>query len=157
MYKLFKFIHLVGLTLFLGSVWIYIAEGTSLESKLITQYVRRTLVELIQQVTIPGLGIMIISGIGMVLIRRPLLKSAFFKIKLLISFLLLINSNHILSIAKNAMTTSENLPHSLLLLKSLISQEAICGAVNVTLILFLIGYSLMANKAGYTATKRDSL
>lgn len=147
MYKLFKFIHFIGLTLFLGSIWIYIAEGTSLETTVITNYVRKTMVDSIQHLTFPGLFMMIISGLGMVALRRALFKSTFFKIKLLISILLIINSNHILSIAKQAMIAALALPDSILLLKSYIFQESIYGAINVTLILFLIGYSLIANKS----------
>ncbi len=146
MYSVFKFLHFIGLTLFLGSIWVYIAEGTPMEIIPITQYVRMTIMELIEILTIPGLVLMIISGFGMLLLRRSLLKSRFFKIKLTGSIIVLLNACYILFIAKQAVIAAGGLPLATDVLQGLVLRETIFGAFNVLIILFLIGYTISTSK-----------
>lgn len=105
MFKFFKLLHFIGLTLFLGSIWVYVAQGTPMESVIIMQYVRENVLQLIETLTFPGLVLMVLSGFGMTLFRREILRKQFFKVKLAFSVLLLINTRHILTIAhQSAMT-----------------------------------------------------
>lgn len=150
MYKIFKFFHFIGLTLFLGSIWVYIAQGTPMGSAIVTTYARANVASLIQHVTLPGLMMMILTGFCMMLIRRSLLKSVFFKIKLSFAILAFIDANYILSIAKQSAIYARNLPSHLLQFNMLITQESILGAINVAIILFLIGYSMNAKKFSST-------
>ena len=113
MFKLFKFFHFVGLTLFLGSIWVYIAQGTPMENELITEYVRATIVDLIEHLTLPGLILMIITGMGMVLARPRLFKTTFFKIKMVFAILSFMLASLILIIAKRAVIEASHLPEAL--------------------------------------------
>src|SRR5579875_1948704 len=110
MFKVFKIFHFLGLTLFLGSIWVYITEGTPMNDKVITSYVRNTIVELIQHLTLPGLVLMIVTGLGMVISRPILFKSTFFKIKLLCTVLVFLFAKQILSIAKQSAMEAAHLP-----------------------------------------------
>jgi hypothetical protein len=146
MYKIIKSLHFVGLTLFLGSIWVFIVQGTPMSSIAITNYVRLEIVTLIKILTIPGLVIMILTGIAMVITRPALLKTTFFKVKIIIPMIILFNANYILHIAKESARIVQYLPNSQPLLETLLMRESIIGAVNVLLALFLIVYSIMAKK-----------
>lgn len=146
MFKVFKFFHIVGLTMFLGSIWIYIAQGTPMDSVLVTTYVRTSVANLIAIITLPGLLLMLGSGVAMVLARRGLLTTRFFKIKLGVGLLVLINALLILSFDKQAAIMSHHLPEYLNIMQNEILKESIVGALNVLFVLFLIGYSLKVKK-----------
>lgn len=146
MYRAFKFLHFIGLSLFLGSIWVYIAQGTPMETPLITQYVRLSVFHLIKTLTLPGLTLMIISGFGILYFKRQLLQSRFFKIKLIGAMILFINSIFILYIAKNSAISASSLPMTTTVLHSYLVKETIFGAVNVLIILFLIGYSVSGSR-----------
>ncbi len=143
MFKLFKIVHVLGLTLFIGSVWVYILQGTPLHDPHVTQFIRHTYVTLIKTLTLPGLSLMFISGIGMSISRPALLRTTFFKIKLSTSLVLLINSSYLLRIAQRATQAAAELPHAATTLHTLLQHETLLGAVNVGLTLLLLSYSVL--------------
>lgn len=147
MFKFFKLLHFVGLTLFLGSIWVYIAQGTPMESVIIMQYVRENVFRLIEILTFPGLVLMVFSGLGMVLSRREIMKKRFFKIKLIFSVLLLINTRHILTLAHQSAMLLKTPVWSSDVLINLLNKEAFFGAINVAIILSLITYSIFYKRS----------
>lgn len=146
MFTFFKFFHFIGLTLFLGSIWVYIAQGTPMDFLPITHYARENVAHLISTLTLPGLMMMIFSGFFMALCRKELFKKTFFKIKLFISIMLLINTIYIFKIAKKSAILMETPSFDWKVLADFLHQETVFGAVNVVFILFLVGYSLCYKK-----------
>jgi Predicted integral membrane protein (DUF2269) len=72
MYRIFKFFHLLGLTLFLGSIFGHIAVsvlGGGPDSPNFL-FARQDVAAATQALTMPGLGLAILSGIGMAVIAR---------------------------------------------------------------------------------------
>lgn len=74
MYRVLKFLHLLGLTMFLGSIFGHIVVsvlGGAPDSPFFL-FARQNVTMATQIVTVPGLGMAIISGLGMVVAsRRP--------------------------------------------------------------------------------------
>ncbi|KAB2915080.1 MAG: DUF2269 family protein [Hyphomicrobiaceae bacterium] len=72
MYRVLKFLHLLGLTLFLGSIFGHIVVsvlGGGPHSPLFL-FARQNVTTATNVLTIPGLGLAIVSGIGMAVISR---------------------------------------------------------------------------------------
>jgi len=67
MYRFCKFLHLLGLTLFLGSVFGHIVAGALAGTPGDAAFVaaRAQIVQATRLLTLPGLGLLLISGVGM--------------------------------------------------------------------------------------------
>ena len=84
MYRFLKFLHLVGFALFLGSILAHIVEGrvqpaTTAPAALVYAYDTVSLSNL--AVTTPGLALAVLSGIGMMAVRRrELLRQRWFQV-----------------------------------------------------------------------------
>jgi hypothetical protein len=146
MFKFFKLLHFIGLTLFLGSVWVFIAQGTLMTTIALTCYVREMIVHTLRVITLPGLILIIFSGIGMIICRNILLRSTFFKVKIITAIVILANSIYLSHIAQQALTLASALPKNSALFHQLTIREAIHGAINVWMVLFLIAYSVYSRK-----------
>ena len=71
MYKAFKTLHIIGMALFLGSIFAHIAAGRvpAAETEPAAMVFTRQTIDLATRyVTLPGLGLAIVSGILMVLL-----------------------------------------------------------------------------------------
>lgn len=146
MFKMLKCLHLIGLTLFLGSIWVYIAMGTPLEPQLITVYVRHSVSSLVMILTLPGLLLMITSGIGMSLLKRRLLSPKYMVIKSLLTFGILSISFFVVKSIKLSACLVQKLPAENLMFQGALKHEVVFGAINVSLILITITYALYAVK-----------
>jgi hypothetical protein len=72
MYRILKFLHLLGLTLFLGSIFAHIVAsvlGGGPDSPNFL-FARQDIAAATQVLTMPGLGLAILSGLGMVATAR---------------------------------------------------------------------------------------
>jgi ascorbate-specific PTS system EIIC-type component UlaA len=136
-------VHFLGLTMFLGSIAVYIALGTPEHDAALLAYNRMSVQSLVQAITIPGLVLTVMSGIGMVLRRRGYMRMRFGKVKVLVGFTLLVNTYFIYqAIASSAQLTAGTPPFDTEALNALLTTEAILGAVNVLVILATIIYSV---------------
>jgi hypothetical protein len=71
MYRIFKTIHLLGLTLFLGSVFGHIVAGQTVGAQGANLVAARTeIVAATRLLTMPGLGLAIASGLAMMFCAR---------------------------------------------------------------------------------------
>jgi hypothetical protein len=72
MYRFCKFLHLIGLTLFLGSIFAHIVAGALAGEPDGANFLfaRAEIVAATRKLTMPGLGLALLSGFGMVLSAR---------------------------------------------------------------------------------------
>jgi hypothetical protein len=146
MFKMLKCLHLIGLTLFLGSIWVYIVMGTPLEPQLITAYVRHSVSSLVMILTLPGLLLMITTGIGMSLLRRRLISPNYLMTKSILSFVIITISYFVIKSIRLSASLVDKLPADTLLFQQALKHEVIFGAINVSLILITITYAIYAVK-----------
>lgn len=138
-----KVLHILGLVFFLGSIITFIiASELSNESDLVGLVFARELIStgtLI--ITIPGMWLVIVTGIGMAIISARL-KQTWVRIKFVVSIIIALNAH---AFIMNAVTEATLLANKSLL-KGVIhidylqayTEESIFGAINVLLILSLI-------------------
>lgn len=139
-----KVLHLLGLTMFLGSIWVYIAQGTPLEAPVITAYVRGSVWTLVRTLTIPGLALTIVSGVGLALAQRRAFSSAFVRTKLLVGTVIAINTYFIADAVQHAAAVTSTGTFALAELEFYLHRETLIGAANVLCALGLIIYSVRA-------------
>lgn len=139
MFTLFKTLHFIGISMFLGSIAVYIAMGTPFENQALTLYSRETVYFLVPSVTIFGIILTGVTGILMGLQRRKLIVTKFFKVKASLGSLILANSLVIYNLVGKSVVASRqnNIDH----LESLLLQEGVIGAINLVVAIFLIAYS----------------
>ncbi|GEM_PF-2782736 len=137
-----KVLHLIGLTMFLGSIWVYIAQGTPLETPLITSYVRDSVWQLVRTLTIPGLALTIVSGMSLACLQRRPFTSPFVRTKLTVGIVIAINTYYIAAAIRHAAEVTHTGVFELSQLTEHLHQETLFGAANVLCALGLIAYSV---------------
>ncbi len=73
MYKTFKTLHIIGMALFLGSIFAHIAAGRvpgAEADPAAMVFARQAIDVTTRSVTLPGLGLTLVSGIVMALLGR---------------------------------------------------------------------------------------
>lgn len=92
MYRFLKFIHVVGFALFLGSILGHIVAsraGPDVGDTAVLLYARDTVVLASRVVTLPGLALVILSGIGMARVGLSgLPRQSWFRIHAALSFVI---------------------------------------------------------------------
>lgn len=93
MNRAIRLLHAVGMTLFLGSIFAFVVASTVIENADLATLAagRRIIATGTDMLTVPGLGILLASGLWMGL-RGYGLRSRFFQIKLGIGVLVLVNA-----------------------------------------------------------------
>ena len=143
-----KFLHLIGTTLFLGSITIYIlisvlAGNTNLNHLIFARQIIRTSTLMI---TIPSMWLTIISGCAIVFYQFKGPKRYWIKVKLIIALLILLNAHFvILPTTGNALAiATKSLQNSQLLtdFNGVHLKESIFGAFNALFILASIFFGL---------------
>jgi hypothetical protein len=140
MFRVLRLAHVLGLVLSLGSILTFLVvsaviEGTDVRSIALG---RRIISAGTNALTIPGLGLLAVGGIGMVLLRSSL-KERLFQLKLLLLVLVGINGALFVAPAVKAATEiairSEALGRLLAEYRPAYARESMFGAANVVLLL----------------------
>jgi len=141
MRKFLKFFHYIGLTIFLGSVLMFIIIGetagyNNLESLVLT---RRIILYGEYVLTLPGILIILVSGIAMTVNSYKFFQLRWLNIKHVAILLIIFNAifflnpyaHQMLDLANQSLLAGELLPEY----SSMETKEIAAGAVNILLIM----------------------
>lgn len=133
-----KFLHIAGMALFLGSIAVFtlISELTKASTLPDLAFGRAITSSGISYVTLPGLWLVVASGLFMVLRGRGL-SEAWLKLKFALAFLIVLNAHFIIVPAANNALASANASVaagslSPLFRKALLT-ESVAGGINVAM------------------------
>lgn len=147
MQRTLKLTHFIGLALFLGSIFTYIAissliEGASMEGVV---FGRNVIQQGTQWLTLPGLWMLVLSGVYNGYVRFGA-ASRFFRIKLLLGALIVANAHLIVVPAVKAASEiarqSLSIGHLLPEYQAAYLRESFFGGVNVMLALAAAGVAV---------------
>ncbi|HEY0722241.1 MAG TPA: hypothetical protein VGE50_13425 [Gammaproteobacteria bacterium] len=138
MYRTLKLFHLGGLTLFLGSILTYVLISAQIEGATLEQIAfGRAIISMgTRDLTLPGLWLLIISGIGLGYLREGQ-QRPYLKLKLLLAALII--SNAYLLVVPAATSATVLAEHSVMMgqlsagYQPAYLRETIFGALNVVL------------------------
>lgn len=160
--KLVKALHLVGLALFLGSIPAHIllgrmaaAEGDLAHMALLLHAKHVSVLAL----TLPGLALIVATGLGLVATERGLVQARWLWAKLALAALVMLNGALILTptgaeiaaLAAEAAATGVVPPT----LAALQARESLFGAINLTMIFGIIGLAVL--RPGWRGRQNVSL
>lgn len=141
MQKTLKYLHLLGLTLFLGSILTYVlvsalVKGGSLEDLVFGRQIIRTGT---LTLTLPGMWLAVLTGFVLAAKGRRVLVEKWLTLKLILALVIVLNAHLLivpttgdaLSWAKESLTRGKVLPEY----AAAYLRETIAGTVNVVLIL----------------------
>jgi len=145
MKSVIKFIHLLGIILFLGSIFTFILVSALVQDKPLSDlaFGRQVIAAGMKMLTLPALWIIVLSGI---LLGKGKWQGKYFQVKLALGLVILLNAHFVIAdavlhasrLAAGASVTGVLSPDYLLAY----TKESVMGAVNVLLALFAMGYAL---------------
>ena len=145
MKSVIKFIHLLGIILFLGSIFTFILVSALVQDKPLSDlaFGRQVIAAGMKMLTLPALWIILLSGI---LLGKGKWQGKYFQVKLALGLVILLNAHFVIAdavlhasrLAAGASVTGVLSPDYLLAY----TKESVMGAVNVLLALFAMGYAL---------------
>lgn len=149
MYRVLKFLHLLGFAVFFGSVLSHIVEGRPSAAALnpaAAVYARDTIQLASYVLTTPGLALAVISGLGMLVLRRQeLLSKRWFQVHLALGLVIATASVVIVKAGaqlKASIDALASAPGSAELPRIAGLIERYVGAANVLLVLISVGIAL---------------
>jgi hypothetical protein len=160
--KLVKALHLVGLALFLGSIPAHIllgrlatAEGDLAHTALLLHAKHVSVLAL----TLPGLALIVVTGLGLVVSARSLMQARWLWAKLALAILVMLNGALILTptgaaiaaLATEAAATGIVPPT----LAALQARESLFGAINLTMTFGIIALAVL--RPGWRGRRNMSL
>ena len=147
MYKSLKLIHLLMLILFLGTIFTYVMISIMVENAPLADLVfgRKIILTGTNYLTLPALWILVLSGFAMGY-KKYGFQNRFFRIKLGIGLLLLLNAHFIVgpAVAEASCSAINSLVEGTLDAgyPEAYFKETVFGAVNVCLTLLALGVSI---------------
>lgn len=146
MYKLLKMLHLLGLVLFLGSVFGHIVAGefADFPGTLSFALARQHISDATRVLTLPGLVLAVITGIGMALAARSTRRPGWFWLHAGLASVVLLNTTLVVVPTGNrVLALVRDLPQnpvagSIDVIRSALHVEGLFGLANVLLALAVI-------------------
>jgi len=162
MYKILKILHLLGLVLFLGSVFGHIVAG-SLGGAIGSAeflFARRTISEATWVLTLPGLALSLLSGLGLVFLspaRRPWM-AAHAGVALaiaLVAAIWIVPAGHeaLNGASASAETVIGGKPADI---RAALMRENIAGAVNILLTLAIVALGVVKPTGTWRVRRAES-
>lgn len=151
MYNSLKTLHLLGITIFVGSIFGHIIVNATQGASSLPQtvlFARQAIRNATQLLTIPGLGLTLATGLGLFLLRRAQLSSQrWLLVKLPIVLLIALNTLlimapvgvELLAIATGAAEHRDTLER----LHQVTQREDLFGTINMLLILLTLALSVI--------------